>query len=62
MKKLKLVSILALVYVLNVASMCSSDDDNSNDLNFDEFKKALRDFRISTEVKDAERLFKIFVF
>ena len=29
MKKLKLVSILALVYVLNVASMCSSDD-NSN--------------------------------
>ena len=30
MKKLKLVSILALVYVLNVASMCSSDDDNSN--------------------------------
>jgi hypothetical protein len=30
MKKLKLVSILALVYILNVASMCSSDDDNSN--------------------------------
>ena len=30
MKKLRLVSILALVYVLNVASMCSSDDDNSN--------------------------------
>jgi hypothetical protein len=30
MKKLKLVTILALVYVLNVASMCSSDDDNSN--------------------------------
>jgi hypothetical protein len=33
-----------------------ADDDNSNDLNFDEFKKALRDFRISTEVKDAEIL------
>jgi hypothetical protein len=30
MKKLRLVSILALVYVLNVASICSSDDDNSN--------------------------------
>lgn len=29
MKKLKLVSILALVFVINVASMCS-DDDNSN--------------------------------
>jgi calcyphosin len=29
-------------------------------LSFDEFKKALRDFRISTQDKDAERLFKIF--
>jgi calcyphosin len=37
-----------------------ADDDNSYDLNLDEFKKALRDFRISTEGKDAERLFKIF--
>jgi len=37
-----------------------ADDDNSNDLNLDEFKKALRDFRISTEGKDADRLFKIF--
>ena len=30
MKKLKLIPILALVFMLNVASMCSSDDDNSN--------------------------------
>jgi putative salt-induced outer membrane protein YdiY len=30
MKKLKLIPVLALVFMLNVASMCSSDDDNSN--------------------------------
>lgn len=30
MKKLKLIPLLALVFLLNVASMCSSDDDNSN--------------------------------
>lgn len=30
MKKLKLIPVLALVFLLNVASMCSSDDDNSN--------------------------------
>ena len=30
MKKLKLIPILALVFMLNVASMCSSDDDSSS--------------------------------
>ncbi len=30
MKKLKLIPILAVIFMLNVASMCSSDDDNSN--------------------------------
>ena len=29
MKKLKLISILSLLFVLNVASMCSDDDDTS---------------------------------
>ena len=30
MKTLKLIPILAVLFMLNVASMCSSDDDNSN--------------------------------
>lgn len=30
MKKLKLITILALVFLLNVASMCSDDDDTNN--------------------------------
>ena len=30
MKNLKLIPILAMIFMLNVASMCSSDDDNSN--------------------------------
>ncbi|MBL7887733.1 MAG: hypothetical protein JNJ52_13365 [Flavobacterium sp.] len=30
MKTLKLIPILAMLFMLNVASMCSSDDDNSN--------------------------------
>ena len=30
MKKLKLILILALVFLLNVASMCSDDDDTNN--------------------------------
>ena len=30
MKKLKLISILSLLFVLNVASMCSDDDDTSS--------------------------------
>jgi len=29
MKKLKLIPILAMLFMLNVASMCSSDDDNT---------------------------------
>ena len=29
MKKFKLISILSLVFVINVASMCSDDDDNN---------------------------------
>ena len=30
MKKLKLISILSLLFILNVASMCSDDDDTSS--------------------------------
>ncbi len=30
MKTLKLIPILAMIFMLNVASMCSNDDDNSN--------------------------------
>jgi calcyphosin len=37
-----------------------ADDDNSRDLDLYEFKKAVRDFRINLNEKDAERLFKIF--
>lgn len=37
-----------------------ADDDNSKDLDLYEFKKAVRDFRIGVEERDAERLFKIF--
>lgn len=37
-----------------------ADDDRSNNLSLEEFKKALRDFRISSNDKDAERLFRIF--
>jgi Ca2+-binding EF-hand superfamily protein len=37
-----------------------ADDDNSKDLDLYEFKKAVRDFRITVTEKDAERLFKIF--
>jgi hypothetical protein len=33
MKKLKLISVLSLVFVLNVASMCSDDDDTNNTAN-----------------------------
>lgn len=32
MKKFKLISILSLVFVINVASMCSDDDDNNNNV------------------------------
>lgn len=32
MKKLKLISILSLLFVLNVASMCSDDDDTSTQI------------------------------
>ncbi len=32
MKKLKLISILSLLFVLNVASMCSDDDDTSSQI------------------------------
>lgn len=32
MKTLKLIPILAMLFMLNVASMCSSDDDNSNSI------------------------------
>ena len=37
-----------------------ADDDNSKDLDIQEFKKAVRDFRIGLQDKDSERLFKIF--
>lgn len=37
-----------------------ADDDYSKDLDLYEFKKAVRDFRITVSEKDAERLFKIF--
>ena len=37
-----------------------ADDDSSRDLDLYEFKKAVRDFRINLNEKDAERLFKIF--
>ena len=37
-----------------------ADDDNSRDLDMYEFKKAVRDFRVSIVEKDAERLFRIF--
>lgn len=30
MKRLKLIPVLAFLFMLNVASMCSNDDDNSN--------------------------------
>ena len=36
-----------------------ADDDNSHDLDMYEFKKAIRDFRVSLTEKDSERLFKI---
>lgn len=35
MKTVKLIPILALLFMLNVASMCSSDDDNSNSTSID---------------------------
>jgi len=37
-----------------------ADDDNSKDLDMQEFKKACRDFRIGLDDKDSERLFRIF--
>lgn len=37
-----------------------ADDDNSKDLDMYEFKKAVRDFRVSLEDRDSERLFRIF--
>ena len=37
-----------------------ADDDNSHDLDMEEFKKACRDFRIGLTDKDAERFFRIF--
>jgi hypothetical protein len=37
-----------------------ADDDNSKDLDMNEFKKAVRDFRIGLDDKDSERLFRIF--
>ena len=36
------------------------DDDNSKSLDTNEFKKAVKDFRIMIHEKDAERLFKLF--
>jgi hypothetical protein len=35
MRKLKLIPILAMLFMLNVASMCSSDDDNSTPTSVD---------------------------
>jgi Ca2+-binding EF-hand superfamily protein len=37
-----------------------ADDDRSQDLDMNEFKKAVRDFRIELAEKDAERLFRVF--
>jgi Ca2+-binding EF-hand superfamily protein len=37
-----------------------ADDDNSKDLDMNEFKKAVHDFRIGLQDKDSERLFRIF--
>jgi len=37
-----------------------ADDDNSRNLDMQEFKKACRDFRIGVTDSDAERLFRIF--
>ena len=37
-----------------------ADDDNSKDLDMQEFKKAVRDFRIGLDDKDSERLFRVF--
>lgn len=37
-----------------------ADDDRSQALNLEEFKKAVHDFRIGLQPKDSERLFKIF--
>lgn len=37
-----------------------ADDNNSKDLDLQEFKKACHDFRIDVNDKDKERLFKIF--
>ena len=33
MKKIKIISVLALLFVLNVASMCSDDDDSPTNVN-----------------------------
>jgi len=37
-----------------------ADDDNSHDLDMNEFKKACKDFRVGISDTDAERLFRIF--
>ena len=37
-----------------------ADDNNSKDLDIQEFKKACHDFRIGVSEKDCERLYKIF--
>ena len=37
-----------------------ADDDNSKNLDMNEFKKACRDFRLGLEDKDAGRLYAIF--
>lgn len=37
-----------------------ADDDYSKDLDVNEFKKAVRDFRVGLSESDSEKLFKIF--
>ena len=37
-----------------------ADDDNSKNLDINEFKKAVHDFRIGLQDSDSERLFRIF--
>jgi calcyphosin len=37
-----------------------ADDNNSKDLDIDEFKKAIHDFRVGLKPADSENLFKVF--
>lgn len=37
-----------------------ADDDNSKNLDMNEFKKAVRDFRVGLQDSDSEKLFRIF--